>query len=123
MKRVTLFWCVFVTSGKQGNVLSTQKVLCVAMVFCVYCKVMYVDGSEWDNNFKDDKVISGDGGENNEGTVGEIHVQDGSDSFDANECLNGKRCFYLSKTMVTHVGLATIKIPPRLKKRGRLKGC
>ena len=41
-------------------------------------------------------------GENNEETIGEIHVQDGSDSFDANECLNGKRCFYLSKTMVTH---------------------
>ena len=41
-------------------------------------------------------------GENNEETIGEIHVQDGSDSFDANECFNGKRCFYLSKTMVTH---------------------
>ena len=61
-------------------------------------------------------------GENNKGTIREIHVQDGWDSFDDNECLNGKRCFYLSKTMVTHAGLATIKIPPRLKKCGRLKG-
>ena len=39
------------------------------------------------------------------GTIGEIHVQDGSDSFYDNECLNGKRCFYLRKTMVTHTGL------------------
>ena len=56
MKSVTLLWCVFVTTGKQGNVLSTHKVLCVAMVFCVYCKVMYmyVDGSECDNDCKDD---------------------------------------------------------------------
>ena len=54
---------------KQGNVLSTQKVLCVAIVFCVYCKVMYVDGSEWDNDFKDDKVISGDGSEDKQEVV------------------------------------------------------
>ena len=45
--------------------LSTQKRLCAAMVFCVYCKVMYmyVDGSEYDNDCKDDKVISEDGSE------------------------------------------------------------
>ena len=44
------------TTEKQGNVLSTQKVLYVAIVFCVYCKVMYmyVDGSECDNGCKDD---------------------------------------------------------------------
>ena len=53
--------------------------------------------------------------ENNEETIGEIHVQDGSDSFDVNECLKSKRCFYISKTIVTDAGLATIKIPPRLK--------
>ena len=47
--------------------------------------------------------------------------QDGSDSYDANKCLNSKRCFYLNKTMVIHAGLATIMIPPRLKKRGRPK--
>ena len=47
--------------------------------------------------------------------------QDGSDRFDANEYLNGKRWFYLRKTMVTHTGLATIMIPPRLKRRGRSK--
>ena len=41
-------------------------------------------------------------GENNEETIGEIQVQDESDRYDANEWLNGKRCFYLSKTMVTH---------------------
>ena len=28
--------------------------------------------------------------------------EDGSDSFDANECLSGKRCFFLNKTMVIH---------------------
>ena len=52
MKSVTLLWCVFVTTGKQGNVLRTHKVLCVAMFFCVDCKVMYmyVAGSECDNN-------------------------------------------------------------------------
>ena len=33
IKSVTLFLCVFVTTAKQGNVLSTHKVLCVAMVF------------------------------------------------------------------------------------------
>ena len=71
MKSVTLFWCVFMTTGKQGNVLSTQKVLCVAMVFCVYCKVMYmyVDGSECDNDCKDDKVIFGDGSEDKQEVV------------------------------------------------------
>ena len=47
--------------------------------------------------------------------------QDGSDRFYTNECLNCKRCFYLNKTMVIHTGLATIMIPPRLKRRGRSK--
>ena len=47
--------------------------------------------------------------------------QDGSDRFYTNECLNGKRCFYLNKTMVIHTGLATIMILPRLKRRGRSK--
>ena len=41
-------------------------------------------------------------GENNEETIGEIHVQDGSGSFNAKKCLNGKRCFNLSKTIITH---------------------
>ena len=78
MKSVTLFSCVFVTTGKQGNVLSTHKVLCVAMVFCVYCKVMYmyVDGSECDNDCKDDEVISGDGSEDKQ------EVVMGKDSFE-----------------------------------------
>ena len=58
---------LFVTTGKQGNALSTQKLLCVVMVFCVYCKVMY------------------------------MYVNNG----------NTYRFDY------------TIKIPPRLKKRGR----
>ena len=62
MKNVTLFWCVFMTTGKQGKMLSTQKVLCVAVVFCVYCKVMYmyVDDRECDNDCKDE-VTSKDG--------------------------------------------------------------
>ena len=47
--------------------------------------------------------------------------QDGSDRFYTNECLNGKRCIYLNKTMVIHTGLATIMIPPRLKRCGRSK--
>ena len=57
--------------------LSIQKVLRVAMVCCVYCKVMYmyVDGSECDNDCKDDEVFSGDGSED------KYEVVMGKDSF------------------------------------------
>ena len=48
-ERYSVFVCIW-NNWKAG------KVLYVAMVFSVYCKVMYmyVDGSECDNDCKDD---------------------------------------------------------------------
>ena len=62
---------------KAGKCVEHTEVLCVAMVFCVYFKVMYmyVDGSECDNDCKDDEVISRDGSEDKQ------EVVMGKDSF------------------------------------------